>query len=50
MVSFIIILSLIILTICALLFIEIYNVSKFCDIEIDIDDIKFDKCIVPYKR
>lgn len=47
--SRIIIAALITLTAFGIVFIDVYQILKLTNYETDVDMIKFDKCILPYK-
>lgn len=45
-----IIIALVILAACGVVFIDVYKILKLVNHETDVDVIKFDKCVLPYKR
>lgn len=45
-----VIIALIIVTTCGVVFIDVYKILKLVNHETDVDMIKFDKCVLPYKR
>lgn len=45
-----VIIALIIAAVCGAVFIDVYKILKLVNHETDVDMVKFDKCILPYKR
>ena len=45
-----VIIALIIAAICGGIFIDVYKILKLVNHETDVDVVKFDKCVLPYKR
>jgi uncharacterized membrane protein (Fun14 family) len=46
----IVIIALLVLAISGVIFIDVYKILKLVNHETDVDAIKFDKCVLPYKR
>lgn len=44
------IIALIMLAALGVVFIDVYKILKLVNHETDVDVIKFDKCVLPYKR
>lgn len=45
-----VIVALIVLATFGVVFIDVYKILKLVNHETDVDVIKFDKCVLPYKR
>ena len=38
------------LSICAVIYIDVYNIRRIKDTEVNINLIEFEKCILPYQK